>query len=336
VAILRVSVIINSKAGSVNPALVEAKIRESLFRCDLHISKPKTLEEMCDFIHQEVQIKTDFLLIAGGDGTINACLQCLMRCQDDWSKIPPIAIVKSGTANDLATEIGVSTHISRAARNILEGQVRRIDVIEIEGDGQKKYMLTNGGIGIPAVTAQLANQFRDQLRNASNSTKMTSLIKNVTNLGYKAVKGMGSGIYSLMIAEALRTWDQTDWSLDLMIPGSANLETSAPIILISNQARLGSNFLPAPFTSNSDGTVNLLLADSKTLVGHVQAALQIKRGRIEQNTKFKTFELKEFSLKARNSKRSLTFFGDGEILLSEAPSITVRCLAKGLPIVVGV
>lgn len=332
---MRVSVVINSKAGSVNAQLVETKIREALFRCDLQICQSFDLEEMCQFIHEELQNKTDYFLIAGGDGTINACLQCLMRCQEDWSQIPPIAIVKSGTANDLATEIGVSSHIGRAARNILEGRVRRIDVIEVEGDGQKAYMLTNGGIGLPAETAFLANKLRDQMRNFAEEQKGNFLLKDVTQWGCRAVKGLGSQIYALMIAEAVRNWDAQNWVLDISIPGKLSLETRAPIILINNQSRLGSGFLPAPYTSNSDGTVNLLLAESQSKWEHLYAAAQIKTGKTNKNEKFKSFELSEFSLKARNSERPLTFFGDGEILLQDVQSITVRCLAKGLPVVTG-
>lgn len=331
---MRVSVVINSKAGSVDQNLLERKIRDALFRCDLHFCIPKSFDEMCLYLQDELNKKTDALLIAGGDGTINACIQFLMKHQSDWSQLPPIALVKSGTANDLASEIGVSSRIDRAARSIIEGQVKKIDIIEVEGDGQVAYMLTNGGIGIPAETAQLANQFRDHLRKISTCPKTKKIFKDFAGLGYKTVRSLGSGVYSLMIAEALRKWDQNSWALDISIPGKLNIETSAPIVLINNQARLGSSFLPAPFTSNSDGTVNLLLAESKNVFEHLHAALQIKSGKVGRGSKFQSFELKEFSLKARNSERALTFFGDGEILLKDVSSITVRCLAKGLPVVV--
>lgn len=332
---MKVSAIINAKAGSVNASLVESKIRDALFRCDLNLIHPQSIEEMQTFIQQEMDRGTDSILIAGGDGTINASIQAIYRVSKDSSDLPRIALVRSGTANDLASEIGVSWHIDRAARNILEGSTNRIDVIQVEGDGRTAYMLTNGGVGIPAVTAELANNLREALRRAASCPKAQRIVKGISELGYRAIKSVGSGVYPLMVLEALRTWDQKAWGLDISIPGKMNIETQAPIVLVNNQARLGSSFLPAPYTSNTDGTVNLLIAESDSLKDHLTVALQIKKGLVDRDSRFKSFELKEFTLRARHQDGALTFFGDGEILHNRVSEITVRCLARGLPVVVG-
>lgn len=332
---MKVSAIINAKAGSVNADLVETKIRDALFRCDLNLIRPGSIKEMQVFIRQELDRGTDSILIAGGDGTINASIQAIYQVSKEGSELPRIAIVRAGTANDLASEIGVSWHIDRAARNILEGSTSRIDVIQVEGDGRMAYMLTNGGVGIPALTAELANNLRETLRRAASCPKAQKIVKGISGLGYRAIKSVGSGVYPLMILEALRTWDQKTWGLDISIPGKMNIETRAPIILVNNQARLGSSFLPAPYTSNTDGTVNLLIAEGESLKDHLTAALHIKNGQVDRDARFKSFELKEFTMRARHRDGALTFFGDGEILHNKVSEITVRCLTRGLPVVVG-
>ncbi len=113
-----------------------------------------------------------------------------------------------------------------------------------------------------------------------------------------------------------------------------NIETNSPIVLVNNQQSIGANFTPAPYTSNADGTVNLLLAETKNIPEHLLAALHIRRGKIEKFPAFKSFELKEFRLKSQNPQRSLTFFGDGEILLKDVQEISVRCLHRKLPVMV--
>lgn len=330
---MRVAVLVNSKAGSVNAELIEAKVREALFRCDLHFCRPSTLTEMFDFIQEELIRRVDYFIICGGDGTINVALQCLMKYRDG-TELPPIAIVRSGTANDLAHEIGVSHRIDIAVRNIFEGVVKHIDVIEVASPEQTAYMMTNGGLGMPAKAAELANKFRSHLRTLANCPKSAKAYRYLAEKSYHAVKKMGPSVYSMMTAEAIRTWNPEGWGLEIEIPGKVNIETSSPIVLINNQQKIGSSFVPAPFTSNTDGTVNLLLSESKNIPQHTMAALAIRRGTAEKSSVFKSFELKEFRLKSQNPERALTFFGDGEILLRDVQEISVRCLHRGLPVMV--
>lgn len=332
---MRVSVVINPKAGSVNPGLIEEKIRTALFRCDLVFSKAKTLEEMDQFLCEELARKTDYFLICGGDGTVNTCLQYLVKAEEDLSKIPPIAVVRSGTANDLAHEIGISRRIDQAVRNILEGTVRNIDIIQISSGDKKAFMLTNGGLGIPALTADLANQVRFGLQKVANCPNTTNIFKAVAKNSYQLVKKIGPGVYSLMVAEALRTWDQNGWELEFQLPDESTFSTKAPIVLINNQPSIGNKFLPAPFTSNTDGTVNLLLAEGRRIREHLSSFLHLKNGTVAQSERFKSYELTEFKIRSKNPKRPLTFFGDGEILFKDVAELSIKCLHKGLPVVVG-
>ncbi|WP_413290559.1 diacylglycerol/lipid kinase family protein [Bdellovibrio sp. HCB337] len=332
---MRVSVVINPKAGSVNPKLIEEKVRTALFRCDLVFANSQTLEEMDQFLRQELAEKTDFFLICGGDGTINTCLQSLMGSDGDLSKLPPIAVVRSGTANDLAHEIGVARRVDQAVRNILEGQVKNIDIIQISDGDKKVYMLTNGGVGIPALTADLANQVRSGLQKVSVCPKTAGLFKVLAANTYKIVKKIGPGVYSMMVAEALRTWEQKGWELEFELPGGKSFSTKAPIVLVNNQPSIGKTFLPAPYTSNTDGTVNLLLSETQKITDHLSAFLHITKGTVGQSNFFRSFELEEFKVRTKNPARPLTFFGDGEILFKDVQELSIKCLHRGLPVVVG-
>lgn len=332
---MRVSVVINPKAGSVNPTLIEEKIRSALFRCDLVFSKAKTLEEMDQFLSEEIAQKTDYFLICGGDGTVNTCLQYMVKAQEDLSKLPPIAVVRSGTANDLAHEIGISRRIDQAVRNILEGSVRNIDIIQVSSGDKKAFMLTNGGLGIPALTADLANQVRSRLQKAATCPKTATIFKTVARHSYEAIKKIGPQVYSVMVAEALRTWEQDGWELEFETPDNKSFKTKAPIVLINNQPSIGNKFLPAPYTSNTDGTVNLLLAEGGHVVEHLSSFLHLRNGTGSQSDRFKSYELSEFTVRSKNPKRPLTFFGDGEILFKDVTELSIKCLHKGLPVVVG-
>lgn len=331
---MRVAVIINSKAGTVNEALIRDKVEEALFRCELSFASPRSLEELAVFAETEID-KSQAIVICGGDGTINRTLHCLVKLAEG-RELPPICLIRSGTANDLAEQMGVHRKVERAARAILEGEVRKIDLIEIESEqGEKTVMLTNGGVGIPAIVAGEANRVRQSLRNPSRLSGLPFL-NSLINRGSDAlVRKLGSGVYLMMVAEALRQWTPVDWEVDLEFSDGRKLSTKASCILVNNQPRIGKALTPAPYTSNSDGLLNVLVTEAHTLKDQVQAVMSLKSGRPHELSMNKSFEVPEVIMRAREGRRGLTFFGDGEILLKDARQVTVRCRHQALSIVVG-
>lgn len=331
---MRIAIIINSKAGSVNEVLVEEKIREALFRCELIFCVPKSLDEMDRFIDAEVG-QANYVIICGGDGTVNVTLQSLLRhCRGQ--ELPPLCLIRSGTANDLAVEIGVSRKIENAARAILEGTIKKIDLIELESEnGEKAFMLTNGGIGLPASVADSSNQFRSALQVLSHPAAQKSIPTRIlARQSYKMIKKMGSGVYSMMAFDAIRRWTDEDWEVEIEIPERETIISKASCIFISNQRTIGQHMTTAPFTSNSDGLVNLLVVEANTLKKQLQTVLSLRRGNPDDLAISENFEVSHFRLKSRDGQRSLTFFGDGEILLKDVREINVRCRHQGLSVVV--
>lgn len=330
---MRVSVIINSQAGSVNEELIQEKIRKALFRCDLRFLVPRSLADTERFAAEEIGV-SDVVMICGGDGTINVTLQSLLR-QANGRELPPIAVIRSGTANDLALEIGVSQKIEKAARAILEGSTKKIDLIELEDqDGQKAYMITNGGLGVTAMSIDYANRLRGTLRSFSGHPKVSSPLKALARSGYSLIKKLGPTVYPLMVAEAIRRWDASDWQVDIEMPNGKTVSTKAPGILVNNQSTLGADLMSAPYTSNNDGVVNLLITDTKHVLDQIRVPWSMRQGTIEELPFVQSYELKEFKFKSREGARSLTFAGDGEILIQDAREITVRCLHQKLSVVV--
>jgi YegS/Rv2252/BmrU family lipid kinase len=65
----------------------------------------------------------------GGDGTVQRCIDVLA------GKDTPLAIVPAGTANLLASNLGIPSDIEEAVRIGLEGARRSIDVGRVNGEG---------------------------------------------------------------------------------------------------------------------------------------------------------------------------------------------------------
>ena len=69
----------------------------------------------------------DCIIVGGGDGTLNCCAASLVQTG------LPLGILPLGTANDLARTLGVGPDLESAARTIVAGDTRAIDLGQVNG-----------------------------------------------------------------------------------------------------------------------------------------------------------------------------------------------------------
>lgn len=327
---MRVSIVINTQAGQVNESLIRSQIVTALFRCDLHFLVPQSISEMGVFLRSEIVKKSDSLVVCGGDGTINACLQEIMPLNEEGVSIPPMVLICSGTANDLAHEVGINQKIEKAARAVLDGEIKKIDIIEVLAGSKKAYMVTNGGLGIPALTADLSNQFRSHVRHWLQQRANQPIWEWAAKSLQKRFARVGPRIYSAMLIEAMREWDSENWSLQIDT-GRQMIVTQSPFVLINNQPGIGQSFTPAPYTNNSDGTFNGLIVDADSFLKQLDAVWQVKQGRIDRLKECVSFETAKMAIRSL-TERKFTFFGDGEILHRNVSEVEIRCLYQIIPL----
>jgi len=92
---------------------------------------------------QAVKDGYEWVIAAGGDGTVNEVVNGLVNSQVIFSLIP------IGTENVLAKEMGIPFNIQRACEFIDRAKVRRVDVGKIK----ERYFLSFAGIGLDAHAA---------------------------------------------------------------------------------------------------------------------------------------------------------------------------------------
>jgi YegS/Rv2252/BmrU family lipid kinase len=93
----------------------------------------------------------DTVLACGGDGTVHEVLQGLVGAPEHVV----LGVVPLGTANALATDLGLPHDPVRAARAMLHGSVRRMGVGKIEyqersGRPATRYFMVTAGVGADA------------------------------------------------------------------------------------------------------------------------------------------------------------------------------------------
>jgi len=135
----RVLVIANSSAGRVRDSLDEALKVLKEQGCDYTIETPENADILIETVSNGRQ-NYDAVVIAGGDGTLNAALPALM------GEGAPIGILPFGTANDLARTLELPLEPTDAARVVASGRVRRIDV----GCLNQRYFFNVAHVGVGA------------------------------------------------------------------------------------------------------------------------------------------------------------------------------------------
>ncbi|MFL1874276.1 lipid kinase [Hansschlegelia beijingensis] len=93
----------------------------------------------------------DVIVVGGGDGSMNAAARGVV----DAGR--PLGIVPTGTANDLARTLDIPADIPEACRIIAEGEVRRIDLGEVNG----RLFFNVASIGL---SAELAKSLTSEIK----------------------------------------------------------------------------------------------------------------------------------------------------------------------------
>ena len=96
----------------------------------------------------------DLLLLWGGDGTVQRCIDALAGTE------VPVAVIPAGTANLLAGNLGIPTDLTAAVKIALDGARRPLDLGVINGE----HFAVMGGTGFDAIMMKGADgDLKDRL-----------------------------------------------------------------------------------------------------------------------------------------------------------------------------
>jgi len=249
----------------------------------------------------------EVVVAAGGDGTINAVAQGLVRTRT------ALGILPLGSANDLAREYGIPIDAGAAARRISERAPRHIDVVEIDG----RIFCGVGGLALVSRAALAVTRFKQWLPAARRAADL-----------------LGGGIYRVSATAALlRPWSIDDrLRIDYRDADRGDrhqFETRASAAFVTNHRTLGGGLVLPVDANASDGVLELCYVPARPRHSLMLNFARLSAGKPIPEGVLVRLRATEATIE---TGREDAFVADGE-LLARGRRFEVRVLPRALQIV---
>lgn len=239
---------------------------------------------------KEIDSETDFVIIAGGDGTIRKVVKKLLD-RKILRKRFPLALLPIGTANNISKSLGISGEPEDLANSWKKESIRKFDVGFVEGLNDPAFFIEGLGYGIFPLLMETMKQKDDRL--------FLSLDTEIN--------------YSLQILHDLILSYKSE-NLQLEING---VDHSGKYLLaeIMNIRSVGPNLLIAPDADPSDGQLEVVLVKDDQREDLANYVLNKLKG-IEDPFVFNSIKATTIRLQADNTHIHI----DDELVWIEDPA----------------
>ncbi|MBV9062611.1 MAG: NAD(+)/NADH kinase [Alphaproteobacteria bacterium] len=104
----------------------------------VQVEQPGNCDELVRRAREAAQNRAKLVIAGGGDGTISAAANALAGTDT------ALAVLPLGTLNHFAKDLGIPLEIEKAVVNAFEGEIRTVDVAEVNG----RIFINNSSIGL--------------------------------------------------------------------------------------------------------------------------------------------------------------------------------------------
>ncbi|HEX3552291.1 MAG TPA: diacylglycerol kinase family protein [Thermoanaerobaculia bacterium] len=238
--------------------------------------------EIVDAARAAVKAGTEAVVAGGGDGTVRGVASVLAGGE------VPLGVLPLGTLNHFATDLKIPSDLEAAVRLIAEGEVRALDVGEVNGE----IFLNNSSLGFYPPIVQARDQEMRRSRHGKWVAMAIATFKLLPRLSSLRVK-ISSG-----------DW-QVERRTEVLFVGTSEYQMS----LLSHGA---------PDRLESDGQLYVYLSRSRSRLGLIGLALAGLVRDVKQTRMVEDWRLRELKVEVRK-KRAIPVAFDGEVSTMKSP-----------------
>jgi diacylglycerol kinase (ATP) len=196
-------------------------------------------------VHDALEVDTDALVVAGGDGVISLALQALARTD------VPLGIIPAGPGNDHAREYALPTSDPEAAADIVaDGWTETVDLGRIEGkDGEHRWFGTVMAAGFDSLVSDRTNRMRWPHGRMRYNLAMLAELSKLRLLPFR-----------------------------LVLDGHEEIVTELTLAAFGNTRSYGGGMLICPTADHSDGQLDITMVHSASRTKLVRLFPTVFRG----------------------------------------------------------
>jgi YegS/Rv2252/BmrU family lipid kinase len=150
-----IMLVANARAGSHEQQALDAALAVLREAADVEVVETASLRELDEVC---ARIDDRAVLVAGGDGTLHAVANALLRT--GLLGTTRLGLVPLGTGNDFARGVGIPLDARAAAEVVVAGRTARVDLV-LDDTGQ--VLVNNAHLGIGAQASRAATRWKPRL-----------------------------------------------------------------------------------------------------------------------------------------------------------------------------
>jgi YegS/Rv2252/BmrU family lipid kinase len=291
--------VVNPAAGRGRSLRVLSEVTATLAAAGVafQVSESASLDDARDIAARAAR-QSRAVVAVGGDGIAGALSGVAASAGARYGIIP------AGNGNDLARVLGIPPEARAAARVLIAGHERRVDLIAVGAAGRPESVVAGSVyIGIPSVAGEIANR--------------TKWLR-------------GPVVYSAAALRALSGWKPTSFRVEIFRDGPDHDGDGALVrdfagyaVVVANTAYFGAGMKVAPPAEIDDGLLDVVTMRHGPRLAFVRTLLKIKDG---SHVSLPLINLDRGSEVTITAGRDLPAAADGENLPCAAP------LRSGMPL----
>lgn len=196
------------------------------------------------------------VVVAGGDGSMHAVVKALHKRHELAGAT--LALLPMGTGNDFARGNQIPLEIEDAARLVLTGEAREVDLLV---DEVGNIVVNNVHVGVGAQASRKGAKWK-------------------TRLGSVGVGKVNLGKLGYPIGAALSAFQPPSWRMRVEIDGKVVNDVNRPVLMVAigNGGNVGGGTELNPDADTEDGRLDVMISRAVTPLAKIGYVARLRRG----------------------------------------------------------
>lgn len=246
-------VITNSDAGTADQERLDLALRIIRASASVEVAATRNPGELDGVLHRAGSRP---IVVAGGDGSLHAVVAALHRRHELTDKT--LALLPLGTGNDFARGTGIPLDIEDAARLVLEGEARKVDLIV---DETGEIVVNNVHVGAGAQASRKGHKWKHRLHSIG-------------------VGGVNLGKLGYPIGALLAAVNPPRHRLRVEVDGKVVNDVDRPVLMVAvgNGASVGGGTELTPEADPESGMMDVMISRSISATAKLGYAAHLRKG----------------------------------------------------------